>query len=75
MGNALDAHGGVGGGNAGVARGVVPDAVDLGDVVRVLLADTRTESSDAPVSYETSGTAGATYAAVEIEPCFASSAR
>ena len=39
--HALDAHGGVGGGNAGVARGVVPDAVDLGDVARVLLAPAR----------------------------------
>lgn len=39
--HALDAHGGVGGGDAGVARWVVPDAVDLGDVVRVLLAPAR----------------------------------
>lgn len=30
MGDTLDAHGGVGGGHAGVARGVVADAVDLG---------------------------------------------
>lgn len=41
VGHARDAHGFVSGGHAGVSRGVVPNAVDLGDVERVLLAPAR----------------------------------
>ena len=41
MGHARDAHGLVGGGHAGVSRGVAPNAVNLCDVERVLLAPAR----------------------------------
>lgn len=72
--HALDAHGGVGGGDAGVARWVVPDAVDLGDVVRVLLAPARDLGSARSSKRSPSSTPGTTASSRASKPSVSATA-